>query len=110
VSSISISLALRPLRLKRGTTARCSIWHLVAGIVAKNEKPHNGAPYRSIRADFQLLDSLFRKGHRDGSIFFRSSTREKQQARLRTYRPPDDLKVNSRSLPSESSILIKRKN
>jgi hypothetical protein len=46
----------------------CSLVHLVlfSYMFAKNEAPHNGAPYRSISMNGRLLDSLFRKEYRYG--------------------------------------------
>jgi hypothetical protein len=64
VSSISISLALRPLRDKKQRTARSLIWHNFSGNFAPNEAPHNDAPYRLISVNCILLDTLFRKEYR----------------------------------------------
>jgi hypothetical protein len=88
VSSISISLALRPLRIKRRTIARCSISLFFAYVFTKNEAPHNGTPYWSISVNCRLLDSLFRKEYRHGLIISPFSTSEKQQAKSRTFRSP----------------------
>jgi hypothetical protein len=77
---------LRPLRVKKRTTPRCSIWHSFASPFTNNEAPHHGAPYRPISLNLILLDRLFRREYRSGLIISLFSAGEKQRAKSQTYR------------------------
>jgi hypothetical protein len=77
VSFLSIFLALRPLIVKKQTTARCYICHLFAFSFTQNEVSDNCAPYRSISLNFILLADLFHKESSSRLIISLFSTSKK---------------------------------
>jgi hypothetical protein len=86
MSSIPISVALRPLRVKSGRLVVVRFGPF-SSLFSRNEAPHNGAPYQSISVNFILLDSPYRKEYRYGLVISPFSTGEKEEAMSRTHPP-----------------------